>query len=436
MISEEIQRKIADFRELGIPTIIPRDGMIHEADRMVSTIIGARRSGKSFRVLQLARDSIEKGRIGGARQICPIDFDNPVLSGASATDLRQIQEVFLKVTQEADVRTPLLFVLDEIHRIKGWEEYVIDLSRNPHWKVVVTGSSSKLLRDDIATGLRGKSVSTVLYPLSFAEFLRFRGAAVDGRSTKARAEIRRLFEDYLTWGGYPGVALADERTREALLREYFGTMILRDIVERHNPSKPAHCMDLYSYLLSNIGRPHTVQSAYGYLKQKKHLTSRDAVRDYMQWAVDSWLLFAVPIHAGSHKEEERNYRKLYSIDWALAIRNSTVWDGSYSRALENMIFLHLARRGFSVRYGLTRSSRQEVDFVVTGNDGKPEMLVQVCQDISAEDTLRRELEPLFACAKYYGTKDNVIVTMNQEASMDQDGITVHAVPAWKWLLEH
>ncbi len=435
MIVEELQRKIADFRELGLPALIPRDGNLHQADRMVSTVIGARRAGKSFRVMQLAGELIAAGRIPSLRHVCALDFDNPILAGAGTDQLPLIQETFLKMTPEADLKTPLLFILDEVHRLPGWEEYVIDLSRNPHWKVVVTGSSSKLLREEMATGLRGKALSTILYPLSFAEFLKFRGVDIETRSTRDRAAVRRAFDQYLTWGGYPGVVLADERSREALLREYFDTMILRDIIERHNPGKPAHAIDLYGYLLSNIARPHTLQSAYAYLKQKGHASSRDAVRDYLAWAGDAWLVFPVPIMAAGHKEEERNYKKIYCIDWALAIRNSSVWDGSWSRAFENMVYLHLTRRYPRVRYYLTRTKRQEVDFIAVGTDDKPDMAVQVCQDIGDVHTLRREVEPLVAAARWFKTKRNFIVTLNQERRLEENGVTVHALPAWKWFLE-
>ena len=84
-------------------------------------------------------------------------------------------------------------IKEEIHRkIDGWESYVIDLSRNPDWKVIVTGSSSKLLRDEIATALRGKSVSSTVYPLSFREFLKFRGFEHSPASTKGQAEVAWL----------------------------------------------------------------------------------------------------------------------------------------------------------------------------------------------------------------------------------------------------
>ena len=143
----------------------------------------------------------------------------------------------------------------------------------------------------------------------------------------------------------------------------------------------------------------------------------------------------MPIHSSSLKEQERNYRKVYGIDWAMAIHNSLIWDGSYARALENMVYLHLVRGYPGVRYYLTRSKRQEVDFLVSDSRGKPVLAVQVSTDISLPDTLRRELEPLVATARYFGVKENVIVTLGREQRFEMEGVTVHAMPAWQWLLK-
>jgi len=437
MIEQELQRKMEDFREIGIPDYIPREGKLHLVNNMVSTVIGARRSGKSFRVLQSADDFKRQGLIRSLDQVCHIDFDNPILAGMAAQDLKLIQGVFLKINPAFDLKTPAVFILDEIHRIRGWEEYVIDLSRNPRWKVIVTGSSSKLLRDDISTFLRGKAVSSTVYPLSFSEYLRFNDFRSKPASTKGQAEIRARFAEYLKWGGYPAIPGTAEYSREVLLREYFDTMILKDIVQRFNAGKPRQCIQLYHYLLSNIGRPYTLKSAYDFLKQNGHATSRDAVRDYINWAEDAWLLFSLPIHSNSHKEQERNYRKIYCIDWALAVRNSMIWDGSFARAFENMIFLHLLRSYSRVRYYLTRGKRQEIDFLVSNEHGKPIIAIQACMDISLPDTLHRELAPLISTARYFGIRENLIITvMGQEQHFRQDGISVHVLPAWQWLLKN
>jgi predicted AAA+ superfamily ATPase len=434
MIEQEIQRKIEDFRELGLPHYVPRDGDVHLVKNTVSTVIGARRAGKSYRVLQVADEMIKTGAIQSIRHVCALDFDNPILSAMKGSDVRLIATTFLKITPECNLNTPILFIFDEIHKIPGWEEAVIDLSRNTNWRVIVTGSSSKLMRDDISTELRGKALSSTVYPLSFGEFLRFKGFQDSVTSTKGQAEVARYFDEYLKWGGYPAMPELEEFSREALLREYFDTMILKDIIQRFNVNKPRLCIQMYNYLLSNISKAATLQSVYDYLKNSGLSTSRDAIRDYIHWAGDAWFLFMVPIFSDSHKEQERNYKKVYAIDWALAMQNSLVWDGSYSRAFENMIFLHLIRKFSRVRYYLTKTKRQEVDFVVLDNKGKTVLAAQVCLDISRSDTLERELEPLIATAKYFKIKENIIVTVNQERSLKKDGVSIKVVPAWKWLL--
>jgi predicted AAA+ superfamily ATPase len=434
MVEQEIERKIEDFRELGIPKYIPREGRLQLVDSMVSTVIGSRRAGKTFRTLQATEELVAQQVIGSIDQVCLLDFDNPVLSSMKSTDLNLIQNTFLKLNPGFDLNTPLLFVLDEIHKIAGWEEFVIDLSRNPNWKVIVTGSSSKLLKLDIATELRGKAISSTVYPLSFIEFLKFKEFRYKTSSTKGQAEARRLFDEYLKWGAYPAIPYVAEYTKEALLREYFDTMILKDIIQRYNVGKPRQCIHLYHYLLSNISKAHTLQSAFRYLKQCGFSTSRDAVREYVHWAEDSWLLFMVSLFSSSLKEQERNYKKIYAIDWALAAKNSLIWDGSYSRPLENLVFIHLYQRWHRIHYYLTRKKRQEVDFIAVDSNGYPAVAVQVCMDISQPDTIKRELEPIIATARYFQIKENYIVTYNQEQDFHEEGISVKAIPAWKWML--
>ncbi|MCF6291561.1 MAG: ATP-binding protein [Desulfobacterales bacterium] len=435
MFEREIERKIEDFIELGFPRYIPRQDRLFMVDNMVSTVIGARRAGKSFRILQAAAELIAQQKVASINHVCYLDFDNPILSSMKAADLLLIQNTFLKLNPEIVPQTPLLFLLDEIHKIQGWEEYVIDLSRNPNWKVIVSGSSSKMLKHDIATELRGKAISTTVFPLSFSEYLQFHNFNHKIGSTKGLAEIRRLFDEYLKWGAYPALTALDAYLREGILREYFDTMLLKDIIQRYNVGKPQHCIRLYRYLLSNISKPYTLQSAYRYLKGCGLNTSREAVRNYLAWAKDSWLLFTIPIYSDSLKEQERNYKKLYAIDWALANKNSQIWNGSYSRALENMVYLALCRQWHRVQYYLTKRKRLEVDFVGVDSHGNPGIAVQVCMDISREATIQRELEALAKTAGYFGIKENLIITYNQEEDFSVAGIAIRAIPAWKWLLQ-
>lgn len=100
-----------------------------------------------------------------------------------------------------------------------------------------------------------------------------------------------------------------------------------------------------------------------------------------------------------------------------------------------MVYLHLRRNYPRVRYYLTRSKRQEVDFLVSDERGKPVLAVQTSMELSHPDTLRRELEPLVSTAQYYGIQHNFIITLSQERRFDENGVVVQALPAWQWLLQ-
>jgi predicted AAA+ superfamily ATPase len=434
MYQNEIVGKIEDFREIGIPRLIKRAGKLIQARLTVSTVIGARRAGKSFRVLQVAEELISSKSIASIRHVCHLDFDNPVLKEMTAQDLGKIPEIFLSITPEATITTPLLFIFDEIHIIPGWELFAVELSRNPNWYVVVTGSSSKSLRYDIATELRGKALPTEIYPLSFKEFLAFKKTP-ETFSTKGSALIRADFNEFLKWGSYPVMPHTEEFLRVAILREYFDIMILKDIIQRYDISKPRLCIHLFNYLLSCMGKPFTGVSSLAFLKLNDEKVSRDAVTEWINCAQDSWLFFAVSVFSDSLKAQNRNYKKLYAIDWALAHVNSRSWDGSLSRSLENMVYIHLRRHFHRVFYYLTRDKRQEVDFIAVDFKGSPHTVVQVCLDVGDPVTFARELSPLVVTARYFKTVNNLIITIDQEKNLISEGVEVRIVPAWKWLLE-
>ena len=292
-----------------------------------------------------------------------------------------------------------------------------------------------MLHDEMAAELRGKAISSFVYPLDFREFLLFHGVRNEPRSTADKAAVLRLFDEYLQWGSYPVMPGTPASMKEAVLRQYFDTMILRDIIQRYEVSKPRACIATIRHLTSNIAKPYTVKRVHSHVSEGGYQVGRETVSEYVRWAEDSWLLFSVPVFSASTREQERNYKKLYCVDWALARHNSTIWDGTFSRGLENAVFIHLKRRFSRVHYYLTKEMRREVDFVGIDTRGAPVVAVQVCMDISDRDTLKREIEPLVSTARYFGCKDNLILTYRQEQHFEIDGITIRALPAWRWMLE-
>jgi predicted AAA+ superfamily ATPase len=434
MVADEIERKIRDLDEIGFPDIVPRNVIVNMAQSTVSTLIGARRSGKSYRAMQIAGELVENGTLPSIKHVCFLDFDNSILASASASDLVLIQKTFLKLRVGFDLKTPILFILDEIQKIEGWENYVVELSRNTNWIVIVTGSSSKMLGTEIATALRGKALPTWIYPLSFGEFIKFRGSHQTVGSTTGDAEAMRLFDEYLKWGGYPAIAVAQDRVKEPLLREYFDTMTLRDIIQRNSVSNPKACMFTLRTLLSMIAKPYTIKSLVAQVRAAGYMVSWETVKDYIEWGEDAQSFLSMQIFSDSHKEQQRNYSKMYAVDWAMANCNSPVWDGALSRAFENLIYLHLRRSWSRVNYYLTRSQRREIDFLAVNSNGSIEFAIQACYDISDPVTRQREVEPLIATAKYLGIRECLILTNNLQEILEIDGVTISIQPAWRWLL--
>lgn len=152
--------------------------------------------------------------------VCHLDFDNPILASMTSKDLSTIPEVFLSITPEADLKSNILFIFDELHTIDNWELFVIELSRNPNWKVVVTGSSSKLLQSNVSTELRGKNISTLLLPLSFKEFLSFNNQE-ENASTNGIAKIRSYFDEYIKWGSYPIIPSLEKKLKANDIKRIF-----------------------------------------------------------------------------------------------------------------------------------------------------------------------------------------------------------------------
>lgn len=433
MYRNEIIRKISDLRELGLPTYHPRSVSVPIIPYSISTVLGARRTGKSFRVLQIADELIKKGELKSLDFVCHLDFDNPILASMTSKDLSTIPEVFLSITPEADLKSSILFIFDELHTIENWELFTIELSRNPNWKVVVTGSSSKLLHDNVSTELRGKNISTLLLPLSFKEFLSFNNQEVNS-STSGMAKIRSYFDEYIQWGSYPIIPSLEKNLRSMILREYFDTMILKDIIQRYSVSKPRQCTLLYNYLLSCMGKPITTVSSHHFLKSIGENIGRETVTDWIKMGQESYLFNPVTIFSDSLKTIERNYKKIYVTDWALAHFNSRSWDGAISRTLENIVYIHLIRKSLNVNYYLTHSDKTEVDFIISEKNNAPIMLIQVCMNINDIDTYKREISPLIKTAKHFNIKDNFIITMDQEKDIIESGVSIKAIPIWKWLL--
>ncbi|MFC1462361.1 ATP-binding protein [Verrucomicrobiota bacterium] len=396
MQDEIIRRCILEFRDIGIPDFIPREVDVPILKNMVTTIVGARKVGKTYLTYQLIDQFIRQKHIPSLKHVCYLHFDDERLLEMQLPDLRRIDQIFLELSS-ASPKDKLLFVFDEIHRIPDWEFFALRLNRNPNWHVIVTGSSADLEEDKVGKQLKGKTFTTRLYPLSFREFLRFSTEDVPRKkslSTSDAAQLSRNFREYMKTGSYPAVHEVRPENHRDLLRQYFNSIVASDFVDNRDVRHPLSCKIYLRNLLQRNACPYTHKKERNILASMGHAMSPTTITDWFSGAVESYFIGVSTINSPSVKKQEQNYRKIYAVDWALANAVNAFGDRRTPHALEAIIYWHLQRMGFLTPYALVGSDKQEVDFVAGLPDQLPSLAVQVCMDVSAPDVLDRESRAL------------------------------------------
>jgi hypothetical protein len=156
---------------------------------------------------------------------------------------------------------------------------------------------------------------------------------------------------------------------------------------------------------------------------------------YLHYLEDAFILYTVPVYSKSEKIRNRNYRKVYAVDWALADAVAPAENLDITRKFENMVFIELLRRGYRVFYYLTQEN-YEIDFIAVGkaDQEKTVQLFQVCYQFSDPGVRDRELRGILKAASFLGIQDAFVITFNEEETIDLEGFKVKVLPAWKWLI--
>jgi predicted AAA+ superfamily ATPase len=427
---------IVDFQTRPLPALTPRDLRVDFARDMSLCVVGARRSGKTYRTYQFIQEHLKQG--GDRETVCRVQFNDHRLRGLTGSTLSLIDDAYYALFPARRRKDLVLFVFDEIHRVAGWEDYVLYLLDEPTHRVLITGSTSRLLEGDIASGLRGKNFCRVLYPFSFREFVRHYGAEPNTVSSAGRSRLRGLLDRYIEQGGFPGLLDLDPSRHVELLQSYWDTMLLRDVIEAH-PDDNINIAVLTHFaqaLMSRIGCPMTVRSLVENMHAAGLRFSAETVYKYLRYLEEAFIVFTASIYSPSERVRSRNYSKVYAVDWALGNAVAPAGGIDVTRRFENLVYLDLRRRGGEVFYYRTRKGH-EIDFIHETKTarGTRRELVQACYRMSALEVMQRELRGVPETAHHLRAARATIVTGNEERRVKGDGgVTVSVVPAWKWLL--
>ena len=412
---------IKEFHEARLPEPYKRKLTIPETQKVIS-LIGPRRVGKTFYFYQLINNLIENNVDPG--RILYINFEDDRILPLNVKDLNLVLEAYYELYPENTDKALYLF-FDEIQNIDNWELFIRRVHDKKNVKIYVTGSSSKLLSKEIATSLRGRTLSYYLFPLSFEEFLRFRQVTLnkDFEYTNARFKVKKLFTEYLYSGGFPEVVLETNELKQSILQNYFEMLIYRDLVERFSIRNTSLLKSLVKFLIKNIGTTFSVNSYYKTIK-KDMPVGKDTLMEYLSYLEDINLVYLVPIFSYSLKKQQVNPRKVYCIDNGLRNAVSFMFSKDEGRLAENLVFLELKRRNKEPYYW---KNKGEVDFVIKDRDSSLTAI-----NVSYTDEVdERENKALLEFADEFPQKVKELLLLTKDLEKTEHGIKF--LPLWKWL---
>lgn len=363
---------------------------------LVKILIGQRRVGKSY-ILRQIIDYLISEKWVKTDEICYINKEDMIWDY-----IRWYEDLHKAIS-------PYRYIfIDEIQDIVDWEKAIRSLQATGAHDIYITGSNSRLLSGEFASYLGGRYVSFQIYPLTYREFLEFHEIK---RSTDS-------FQDYIHFGGLPylkNLPLKDEVIR-SYLRDIIDTIILKDIVSRHNIRNVPFFKRLITYLAKETGSIFSAKSISDYLKNQSTSISPNIILDYLSFSEEANFLHEVSRYDIKGKKTFELKHKFFFTD--IGIKNALI--GGYngvdiSGILENVVFIHLIANGWQVKIG--EFDGKEVDFVCEKNDQT--MYVQVAYLLESEETKTREFASLLAITDHH---PKYVITMDQWASGNIEGV--------------
>ena len=413
---------IQEFHDQDPPKVKPRDINLPVKPRKVVTLYGPRRSGKTYAFYNLMHNLRSVG-IPRNRMLY-INFEDDRLLPLGLEDVGALLDAYDELYPENRKKELFLF-LDELQNVDGWERFVRRVHDTRKAYIFITGSSSKLLSREIATSLRGRTISFPMYPLNFREFLQFRSIDIPknlGTSPK-RFKIVKELQKFMEEGGYPEPSLEeDDVMRKKILEEYADSLLHRDLEDRFSLRNRELLRFLLKDLATNITSPFSVS---GFTKSVKPSlsVSRESVAHYLSCIQETGVFMTLPIFSWKLKEQRVNPRKIICLD--NGIRNSLTFRlaDDEGRLAENLVGSLLFRRTEELFYW---KGKGEVDFVY--REGRDSVAVNVTFGASVPDREYKSLLEFYS--EFPKTKRLILLTRDEEGKHGH----VEMIPLWKWAI--
>lgn len=374
----------------------------------VKILTGVRRCGKSI-ILKMIMERLKTERNIPEDRIISCRFDSMEYEDMTA------KQIYTLLKEKLSPAGKTYLFLDEVQEIKGWEKIVNSLASDFDVDLYITGSNSRMMSSEIATYLTGRYVSFRIFTLSFGEYLMFKSKFANVGEPKTE------LANYVRLGGFPATHLQAYSQDEiyTIVRDIYNSTIFSDIVKRNQVRKIDQLERVVKYTFSNVGNTFSAKSIADYLKSERRSLDNETVYSYLDKLEKAYLLHRCSRYDLQGKEILKTQEKFYLADVALRYSVLGYNADSVASSLENIVYLELCRRGYTVYVGKT--SDGEIDFVAVRQNEK--IYVQVTQEINSEKTEKREYNRLLEIPDNY---PKFVLTTDEFAGGNYEGIkTMH-----------
>lgn len=374
----------------------------------IKIITGVRRSGKSV-LLMLYKEYLIKNGID-KDHIIYINFES--FNYQTINNENMLREALAELIPHDDNK--IYFLFDEIQLVEGWQRVINGLRVSFNSDLVATGSNANMLSGEIATLLSGRYIEIPIYPLSFSEFLMFKNIDKNSRF------IDQAYEEYEKYGGFPSVVLADENIKDTILSGIFDTIVLNDVALRSGIKDPAVLKAIIRFLADNVGQLVNSSKIANTLKSEGIKTSVHTVNRYLDMLENGYLFYRVQQYDIRGRDYLKTNGKYFIIDSGLRRNAIGRKDGNYSNRLENIVYIELLKRGYTIDVG--RLDNKEIDFIAKKLDET--IYIQVTYELPQNN---HETDNLLHIKDNY---KKIVITGRYYDTTQIDGIYIIYIVDW------
>lgn len=371
----------------------------------IKVITGVRRSGKSKLMDALIENIAQEESANIVRIKLNLKKNESLLDG---------DKLYAYIEQQYDAEKNNYLFIDEVQMCNGFERVINSIYEEELYDIYLTGSNAFLLSSDLATLFGGRVFEVKLYPFSFSEYLKYFPAD----------DVDNAFDDYVKKGGMAGAYLyKTEEDARKYVNGIYRTTITKDIITKFKIENEDLLVMIGNFLMDNVGNQTSIRNVATKLTSGTYKTNDKTVGAYIDYLCRSFLFYPIQRYDIKGKKYLESDKKYYLSDLSFRFAELGTKDADYGHLYENLVALELLRRGYEVYVG--KLYEKEVDFVAIKEGEK--LYIQVSDDISREETYKRELTPLLSIKDAY---PKMIIARTKHEETQHEGIRIIDIARW------